>query len=73
MDCQMPIMNGYEATTALTEMMQNGGIREVPIIGCTAFSAKDKLEECIRCGMKQVINKPLMKGKLEEIIKKYVS
>ena len=73
MDCQMPIMNGYEATTLLTTMMQEGRIREVPIIGCTAFSAKDKLEECIRCGMKEVINKPVVKNKLEEVVQKYIN
>ena len=73
MDCQMPIVNGHEATTSLIEMMNKSIIREIPIIGCTAFSTKDKLEECIRCGMKQVINKPLIKEKLEEIIKRYVN
>jgi len=72
MDCQMPIMDGYETTLALMKKMSIGDIPEIPIIGCTAFSAKEKLEKCLQCGMKEVVTKPLMKEKIKQLIKKYL-
>ena len=72
MDCQMPVMNGYEASFHLTQKMQEGEIPEIPIIGCTAFSAKDRIEECLNCGMKEVVNKPVMMKRLKEVFSKYI-
>jgi len=72
MDCQMPVMNGYEASFHLTQKMQEGEIPDIPIIGCTAFSAKDRIEECLNCGMKEVVNKPVMMKRLKEVFSKYI-
>jgi len=72
MDCQMPIMNGYDAAKALSQKMRQKEIKKIPIIACTAFSAKDKIEECIRSGMEKVIiNKPVMIDKLQKICLEY--
>ena len=73
MDCQMPIMDGYEATRALTREMMKGNLPRVPIVGCTAFNGQEKLSECIRCGMEEVITKPVIKEKLRGILKKYLN
>ena len=67
----MPVMNGYEATKALVSMMKNNEIPEVPIIGCTAFNSKERIESCYEAGMKDVINKPLSKMKLERVFKSF--
>jgi len=72
MDCQMPVMSGYEATRELTKRMKDEIIPEIPIVGCTAFSAKDKIEECLSCGMREVIHKPVIKKKLLRILGKYL-
>jgi len=72
MDCQMPVMDGFEATKALIRKMNKNQLPAIPIIGCTAFNGQDKLSECLRCGMKEVLSKPVMKEKLGEIIKKYM-
>jgi len=72
MDCQMPVMDGFEATKALIRKMSKNQLPMIPIIGCTAFNGQDKLSECLRCGMKEVLSKPVMKEKLGEIIKKYM-
>jgi len=72
MDIQMPIMNGYEAAKTLTRKMRKKELRKIPIIACTAFSAKDKIQECLRSGMENVIiNKPVMIGKLQEVCTEY--
>lgn len=40
MDCNMPEMDGYEATTLLKTLMLKGEIIRFPIIACTAFTGK---------------------------------
>jgi len=71
MDCQMPIMDGYEATTKLCELMKDN-INSIPIVGCTAFTNKGKMDDCIKCGMKDVMNKPVSKKKVQDFLEKYV-
>jgi len=71
MDCQMPIMDGYEASKALKEMMNQGEIPKMPIIGCTAFTSKSKLGECYKCGMDSVVTKPVLTEQLTEILRQY--
>ena len=70
MDCQMPVMDGYKATEKLCELMKTIG--EIPIIGCTAFTAKSRIDDCFRCGMKDVINKPVSREKISRILKKHM-
>ena len=72
MDCQMPVMDGFEATTLLIQKMKKGEIPKIPIIGCTAFSGQEKLKKCLSHGMNEVMFKPVMKDRVFEIIKKYM-
>ncbi len=60
MDCAMPIMNGFEATQELIELMESGEVQEVPIIACTAFTDEEQKTMCFECGMKAFINKPVI-------------
>jgi len=71
MDCQMPIMDGYEASKILGQMMENREIPKMPIIGCTAFTSKTKLNECFKCGMDSVVTKPVLTEQLSDILKQY--
>ena len=72
MDCQMPVMDGYEATKVLVQMMKDAQIPVTPIIGCTAFTAKNKLDECLTCGMNGVITKPVSLEKLRKTVRKFM-
>lgn len=71
MDISMPVMDGFESTTKLKEMMRNGEIPEVPIIACTAFVEDDKVTKCFECGMSDKVTKPVNQNKIREILKKY--
>ena len=71
MDCQMPIMDGYQATKLLTRMMYKKEITEFPIIALTANNRDDNHEKlCRSVGMIGCISKPLQVEELEQVLKK---
>lgn len=65
MDCQMPVMDGFDATKLLREQGH-----EVPIIAMTANAFKKTKEECFDVGMNDFITKPVKDQELAEIIKR---
>jgi CheY-like chemotaxis protein len=70
MDCQMPVMDGYEATAGIRSMPEP--YRSVPIIALTAHSLKHELRACRDCGMDDHLVKPTDHKVLIDIVSKYV-
>ncbi|MGI9326600.1 MAG: response regulator [Pseudomonadales bacterium] len=68
MDCQMPEMNGLEATKSIRERLSK---RHVPIIAMTANAMQGDREECLESGMDDYLSKPVTSDKLVEMVRRW--
>jgi CheY-like chemotaxis protein len=75
MDCQMPEMDGYEATRVIRENEKRGHYSRahIPIIAITANAMQGDCEQCLNAGMDDYISKPVTKERLKVIIEKWRS
>ena len=71
MDCEMPIINGFETTKALREMIESGEIPDVPIVALTAHDKTEEKKKCLESGMLEVLVKPINEKKLNKVLEKY--
>lgn len=72
MDCQMPELDGFEATRCIRKLESEGRLPgHVPIIALTANAVKGDAERCAGAGMDHYLSKPFDPRSLCEMIKKF--
>jgi two-component system sensor histidine kinase/response regulator len=76
MDCQMPEMDGYEATEEIRrreDSISGGGTRHIPIIAMTAAAMEGDRERCMAAGMDDFITKPVRLEAIGAVLERWVT
>jgi CheY-like chemotaxis protein len=71
MDCQMPVMDGYNATQNIRIYEEQAGLNRTPILAMTANAMIGDKEKCFDAGMDDYMSKPLNRFILEKTLKKW--
>ena len=72
MDCQMPEMDGFEATRLIREWEQANGRKRIPIIAVTANVMAGDAEQCLRAGMDGYLAKPVEFNALYQTLERWL-
>jgi CheY-like chemotaxis protein len=73
MDCQMPVMDGYEATHRLREIERLTGAPRLPVIALTANALSGDVERCLAAGMDAHLAKPFLISQLRALIEHWLA
>jgi signal transduction histidine kinase/DNA-binding NarL/FixJ family response regulator len=71
MDCQMPVIDGYEATTIIRA--STGRFSRIPIVAMTAYALQGDRERCLAAGMTDYVSKPIKQAELRDVIARYIA
>jgi response regulator RpfG family c-di-GMP phosphodiesterase len=74
MDCQMPIMDGFDTTAAirLIESGKDTSGQKIPIVAMTANAMQGDRQKCLDAGMDDYISKPLEAQDLVDVVEKWL-
>jgi len=70
MDCQMPTMDGFEATRRIRQLQSD--YSQIPVIALTADIQEGIIEQCHEAGMNDYLSKPFTHDSLLEIVNKWL-
>ena len=72
MDCNMPILNGYDTCKFLKKKMGSGEIQKIKIVAVTADVTDHNKERCQKAGFDDFLSKPLTHPEIKRVLKKYI-
>ena len=72
MDCQMPAMDGFQATRAIRRIEKSQNLKRVPIIAVTANAMEGDREHCLEVGMDDYLAKPFKQRILRDLLARWL-
>ena len=72
MDCQMPVMDGYEATRTIRQPTSKVLDRDIPIVAMTAHAMEGDRQKCLDAGMNDYLSKPIDPARLSEVLGRWL-
>ena len=72
MDCQMPEMDGYEATRRIRAHERESGSRRVSVVALTANAIHGDRERCLAAGMNDYLAKPFRSAELRAVVERHL-
>ncbi|WP_179137247.1 response regulator [Candidatus Entotheonella palauensis] len=73
MDCQMPEMDGFEATRQIRQWEQETTRQPIPIIALTANAMEGDRERCLQAGMSDYLSKPFTLAQLQDTLQPWLA
>ena len=67
----MPVKDGVETTKEIMKMFKVDGLIKFPIIACTAFGARDLVEQWSNLGVSDFVIKPVSFQKVESLLRNF--
>jgi len=70
MDCQMPVMDGFEATRQIRRNSLNS---HTPIIALTGLTGENERQQCLTAGMNDFIGKPFTQDQIQATLVQWIN
>lgn len=73
LDCEMPVMDGFETTRRIRSMEAGSYSASLPIVALTALAFDNEKSRCLESGMDDILTKPLSLSSLKEKLSLYIN